>query len=196
MSMQRDLELLYEIGCLRFIQRSWHQFLNSHSANLADHHFRVVWIALLIAKHEGAGDHEKIMKMALVHDLGESRTGDLHYVSRQYSERNEDLAIDDIFHDTAIGEEIAAIWHEYEKKECIEAKIVKDADNLDVDLELQEMEAVGSTLKKSFEPTRKAVLDRLYTETAKKLWHEIQGSNPHDWHLHARNRLNSGDWKK
>ena len=194
MSSKRDLEFLYEIGCLRFIPRSWKHFYNADFQNLAEHHVRVVWLALMIAAREGKGNHEKIMKMALIHDVAESRTNDLDYVSRQYATRDEDKALKDIIAETSIENDFTTIWKEYEKRNSIESKIVKDADTLDVDLELQEQEAQGNKLKHLWD--RKVVRDTLYTKAAKEMWDEIQVSNPHDWHLYARNRFNIGDWKK
>ena len=194
MSSKRDLEFLYGIGCLRFIMRSWKHFYNPDFQNLAEHHLRVVWLALIIATREGRGNHEKIMKMAILHDVPESRTNDLDYVSRQYSTRDENKAVKDIVADTSLQEEFLSLWKEYEKKDSIEAKIVKDADNLDVDLELSEQEARGNKLKRLWDRTR--VYESLYTESARKIWKEIQESNPHDWHLNARNRYTTGDWKK
>lgn len=195
--MKRDLEFLYEIGTLRFIQRTWQQFLSPQFANLAEHHFRVTWLALDIAKREGVEDTGKIAKMALVHDITESRTGDVHYLSRQYVERNEELGIQDMLAGTALEEEFSQLWQEYEVRETIEAKVVKDADNLDVDMELKEQEAMGNTVGRSFVDTREKVAQtKLYTQTARDIWDVIQDSDPHDWHRLGRNRLNSGDWNQ
>ena len=195
--MKRDMEFLYEVGTLRFINRSWVQFLSPNFANLAEHHFRVMWLALMIAAKEGLQDTEKVVKMALVHDIAESRAGDVHYVSRQYTERNEELGIKDMLADTALEEEFLSLWQEYEDRQSMEAKIVKDADNLDIDFELSEQSAMGNTVGESFHDARKQVSqNKLYTETAQAIWQEIQDSDPHDWHRFGRNRLNSGDWKK
>lgn len=133
--MQRDLEFLYEIGALRLIPRQWERFHLKSVQNLTEHHFRVAWLALLISAREGKGNTEKIMKMAIVHDVSESRTGDVDYIARQYVERNEDKAIVDIFAKTSFGDEFVKLWREYEQRKTIEAKIVKDADYLDIDLE-------------------------------------------------------------
>ena len=195
MSTQRDLELLYEVGCYRFLQRSWRQFLNPDFQNASEHTLRVIWLALILAKYESVTNTDKVLKMALVHDLSESRSGDLHYVSRQYSDRNEDKSIEDILRDTALDGEMVELWKEYEKHECIEAQVVKDADYLDVDLELQEQEARGHKLKDHWKGMRKKVRDNLYTKSAQHIWDAIQTSNPHDWHSNARNRFNDGDWK-
>jgi putative hydrolase of HD superfamily len=92
MNLKRDLEFLYEVGSLRFLQRTWKQFLNPDFGNISEHIFRVTWIALILAKHEKARDHEKIIKMALIHDLPESRTGDVHYVHKLYTNHQEEKA--------------------------------------------------------------------------------------------------------
>lgn len=196
MSMKRDLEFLYEMGSLRYIPRMWRRFSNNDFANLAEHHVRVAWIALMIAAHEKDVDTGKIVKMALVHDIAESRTGDVDDIARQYTERNEELGIRDILQDTALADEFVALWQEAEAKQTKEAQIVKDADNLDVDLELRERGTVGSHIGERLQPNRVVVAEhKLYTATAKKIWKAIQTSDPQDWHRNGRNRLNAGDWK-
>lgn len=195
MGNKRDLELLYEVGCLRFLQRNWRQFLNADFSNETEHTFRVIWTALVLAKHEGVRDLGKVVQMALVHDIGESRSGDVHYVSRQYTERDEKLAVKDVFEGTSLDKEMLAIWKEYEERKTIEAKIVKDADNLDVEFELKEQEAKGEQIGKYWRDARKIVYQNLFTKSAQKMWKEIQSSNPHDWHFFARNRFTAGDWK-
>jgi len=198
MSMERDLEFIYEIGTLRFLQRTWTQLLrNRDMANLAEHSFRVAWTAMTIAKYEDA-DVGKVAKMALVHDISESRTGDAHYVSRLYVKRDEARAIRDLLTDTVLGEELVALWNEYEERQTLEAKCVKDADWLDVDIELQEMYAKGEKIAEAHvwhDSREKGVYPKLHTETGKRLWKAFYESNPHDWHLHAPNRFNQGDWK-
>ena len=181
---------------MRFLQRNWRQFLNADFSNESEHTFRVIWIALILAKHEKAVDEGKIARMALIHDMGESRSGDVHYVSRQYTQRDEGKALEDVLEGTSLSGEMLELWKEYEERKTIEAQIVKDADSLDVDFELREQEVKGETLKKYWQDMRKYVYGHLYTKSAKEMWKEIQTSNPHDWHFHARNRFNEGDWKK
>lgn len=171
--------------------------MNSDFANVSEHIFRVAWIALILAKYENVKNTDKLLKMALVHDITESRTGDVNYVSRQYTERKEYKAISDILKDTSLEKEFIDLWEECEKKETIEAKIIKDADNLDVDFELREQAIRGGVLNKTFEEIREHVGEKkLYTETAKKIYQDLKLSNPHDWHKRGNNRFNSGDWKK
>jgi len=193
-NIKRDLELMYELGCIRFIQRTWRQFLNANYQNLAEHIFRTVWIAIILGKREG-GDIGKIIKMALVHDLEESRTGDVNYLTRQFVNRMSDESIEEVLKGTSL-EEFKELWKEFKDKSSIEAKIVKDADLLDVDLEIQEQSYMGDNVKNKFHPQRPAIYDKLHTKSAKEFWKVIQDSNPHSWHLNASNRFNVGDWKK
>lgn len=196
-SYDRDIEFIYEMGALRHIQRSWHRFLGPNFQNNTEHTFRVAMIALVIAKREKATNLEKIMLMALLHDIPESRTGDVDYISRQYVERNEDKGMVDMVEGTSLAPDMIELWREYERRDCLEAKIVKDADNLDVDFELAEQAASGhAALRQSKAGMRERVAaTKLYTDTAKQMWQELQNSNPHGWHQNSSgNRFNSGDW--
>lgn len=196
-NLSRDIDFLYEIGCLRHIQRTWKQFLNPDFGDLSDHIIRVIWIALTIAKYENVKNTEKIMKMALIHDVSESRSVDSHYVSRQYVDRHEEEAITDTLDGTAVEEEFLALWKEYEERKCIEAQIVKDADLIDVDMELKEQEYRGLKLgEDTFAGRQYVAQEKLYTETAKEMFYAIQESNPNDWHMKGKNRFTTGDWSR
>lgn len=191
----RDLELLFELGTMRHIERSWRQFGGAHLANVAEHSYRVIWIALVLAKAEGA-DIGKVVKMAMIHDLPETRTGDANYVQREYVSSDEKSAMMDILAGTSVAEELRDLWSEYRERQSVEAKIVKDADNLDCDLELQEIRTTGSNLADALAETRQSVFENLHTDSAKRLFLRIQQANSHDWHTRGRNRLNSGDWRR
>ncbi len=185
----RDLELLYEIGSLRHVQRGWRQQLGTDCENDLEHTIRVVWIALILARREGVGNEEKIMKMAMVHDLAETRIQDHSHLQKMYIESDESRAVHDTLAGTGVSD-LETLLMEYERRDSIEAKIVKDADNLDVDLELKELEEKGHKLVSKWQETRRQVRDeKLYTEAAKKMWDEIQTSDPSSWHLTANTWL-------
>lgn len=197
--MDRDLQFLFEIGTLRYIPRQWRRFLHIDGDNLAEHHLRVAWIALMLAKHEKCDNTDKILKMALMHDIAESRTGDVDYLSRQYVVRNEDLGFEDMTADTALMDELRTLYQEYEERKSIESRIVKDADNLCVDMEMREQAAQGLAIMEhpDWRGQRKDLRENhLFTKTAKKMSAAIAKANPHDWHLYTRNRINGGDWAK
>lgn len=194
-----DINFLYEMGNIRLIDRMWRRFHSKDFANVAEHHFRVFWIAMVIAANEDDGtlDKGKIAKICILHDIAESRTGEVDYISRQYVERKEELAINDILDETSVKDEFLALWHEYETRESLESKIVKDADNLDVDFELREQQNNGNLLHDDWKEARQRVADsKLYTETARRIYEQLKGIGPHEWHSNSRrNRHNGGDWK-
>jgi len=194
---KRDLEFLYEIGFLRFVDRSWKQFLGPNVANVNEHILRVVWIALYIARSEKVKSEEKILKLALVHDIGESRTGDTNPVTRQYNSQDDKKAVADITEQTVFESDFLKLYEEYKKRQTIEAKIVKDADNLDVDLEIMEQEASGYKRPKLWNKYRDVAGKHLYTKSARDLYLQIKKSDPHDWHLNAPSRFNDVEkWMK
>lgn len=179
-NLRSDINFLFEIGNLRFIPRMGNRFLRGLDQNLAEHHFRAFWIAMIIAGREG-GDTGKIAKMVLMHDIPESRTGDADYLSRQYVERNEKLALEDMLSGLPMKEEFEAVWQEYEARETLEAKIAKDADNLDVDFDLFEQAAMGNQLRGHFLESRRFVAkEKLYTKTAKEIFAQLENANPHE----------------
>ncbi len=192
--LRRDTELLYELGTLRQVARAWVQFGNDQRlANVAEHSLRVIWLALTLAKHEAA-DTAKVVQLALVHDLAETRTGDVNYVTRMYVDRDETQAMQDAVRDTAIERDVAALWEEYRAQLTLESQIVKDADNLDCDLELMECTSRGLDFETTLRETRKRVRAQLRTETARRMFEQIYETDPHSWHLGAKNRLTAGDW--
>jgi putative hydrolase of HD superfamily len=195
--MKRDVEFLYELGALRYMQRQWVRFHLPNVANNSEHMFRVCWIALTLAERVGKPvDTGKIVKMAIAHDIAESRTGDVDYIARQYVERHEHEALHDMLKDTSLEKEFSKLLAEYEKRESLEAKIVKDADILDVDMELLEQASAGHKLASNWETQRDHVGTKLFTQAAKDLQKELRAANPHDWHIQSpNNRLNGGDWK-
>lgn len=186
--MDRDLQLLFELGTLRFVPRTWNQFHDPKFANVSEHVFRMLWIALVLAKREGA-DSGKVLRMTLVHDITESRTGDVHTLSRYYVQRDEKRALADMLAGTSMAGEAEELMREYRERTTLEAKVVKDADLLDVDLELRELAATGGKYPKKWDEKRRHVADHeLLTDSGRKLWQEIQTADPYDWYADGIDR--------
>ncbi len=183
-SLHRNVELLYEIGTLRHITRGWKQHIGTNCANTMEHTLRVMWIALILARMEGTKcDEAKIMQMALTHDLADIRTVDLSYVQKMYMQDNDDPAITDTLKGTALAD-LFGVFKEYKSRKSRESQIVKDADNLDVDLEMRELEEQGHQLPRKWHPQRKSIVfKKLYTKSARKLWKQIYTTDVSSWHL-------------
>ncbi len=187
---KRDLEFLFEIASLRNVPRGWRQHLGMDCASVLEHTLRVIWLALIIARREKVKNEEKIIKMALIHDITEVRTSDLSYIQKVYVKTDDDSAAKDMFLKTSLNDFYGSIFREYEERKSAEAKIVKDADNLDIDLEIKEFEERGSKLPKKWAEFRKKVRDeKLYTKSAKVIWDEIQKADVSSWHLAANKWL-------
>lgn len=127
--------------------------------------------------------------MAMIHDVGESRTGDTNPVSREYNRQDEDRAIQDIFKGTFWEKEAIALYREYKERKTMEAKIVKDADNLEVDLETIEQDYKGYHKPAFWDKMRNIKGSHLYTKTARTLYKKIKSADPHDWHVNSPNRF-------
>lgn len=180
---KRDIDFLFEIGSLRNIPRAWQQVLTGRVQNVAEHMFRMTMVAWVIAIREKA-DVNKVIKMCLIHDVAESRTGDIAFMHRGYVTRHEELAERDIFQNTSLEKEAEVLFKEYNDRKSLEAKIVKDADNIDVDLELKELARIGDSAAVSYQkghrPTIRA--KKFYTKTAKKMYDEIKKTDINTWH--------------
>ena len=190
-----DIDFLYELGTLRHTNRSWVQFGGLPFANVAEHTFRTAMIAMLIALREGA-KVERVVQMALVHDLHESRVGDANYVQKMYRSDDVESAWLEMGCKTSGASHLRGLHEEMSAGKTLEAKIVKDADKLDCDFELREMRDAGARIAEALEPTRAVVGQTLHTETARQIYMSLKSRGSHEWHLNARNRLNSGDWLK
>ncbi|OGH87433.1 MAG: hypothetical protein A3J93_02780 [Candidatus Magasanikbacteria bacterium RIFOXYC2_FULL_42_28] len=189
---KRDLDFLFEIASLRNVPRGWRQHLGMDCASVLEHIVRTAFLALIIARREGA-DENKVMKMAMFHDLPEARVSDLSYVQKVYASADEERATADMLKDTSL-EDFTDLFAEEQARETLEAKIVKDADNLDIDLELRELASLGSPLPGKWKHIRTAVRNKkLFTKTARQIWDEIQKSDVHDWHLSMNKYLTGKD---
>ena len=188
MANERDLDFLYEVGCLRHMDRVWVQFQRPNVANVAEHILRVAWIAQVLAMREGA-DAGKAVRMAMVHDLGKSRAGDGHWINREYMKRDETKSVAATATNTSVEADTNELWTEFEEAKTLEARIVKDADNLDTDLELRERRDEWHFGQDMVKVRRKVFDHKLYTRSAKELWQEIQDSDPHRWYVDEYNRL-------
>ena len=179
---KRDIQLLFEISSLNNMARGWTQHTGMPTASVPEHTYRMMWIALLLAKSEGA-DEGKTLRMAFVHDVAETRVSDLSYVQKVYVHADEEQAAKEMFAGTSFGD-YRSLLDEYERRECAEAKIIKDADNLDITLEMKELASRGSEVAKRWiKEMRPMVKERLYTNSARELWDALLASDPDDRHI-------------
>ena len=176
--MKRTVEFLFEAGMLKKTPRTGFQFLGSGAESVADHSFRMTLLGYVLATMENGADIDKTVRMCLFHDLPEARTGDHNYVNKKYVAVNEEKAILDQTRDLPFGKDIVNLTHEFNAANTLEARIAKDADQLDLILELKVQLDSGNPNAKEW---LVYALKRLCTDSGKALGREIMASKSDAW---------------
>jgi putative hydrolase of HD superfamily len=123
-------------------------------------------------------DELKVLRMCLVHDLPEARTGDMNYVNKKYVQVDEKKALRELADTLFFGEEIVSIMSEFNERKTKEALVVRDADQLSLILQLKEYGDLGNKYSKDWIDF---AIKRLCTDTAKKLAKTIIRTDSSEW---------------
>lgn len=142
--MKRIAKLLFEAGMLKKTPRTGFRFLGTGQESVADHSYRVILIGYVLARLTPGVDRSRVMDMCLFHDLVEARTGDLNYVYKDYATVDSAKAVAALAKDLDFGEDIAGLIAEFKAGQTEEAKLARDADQLDLILELKEQLDLGN----------------------------------------------------
>ncbi len=176
--MKSIVHFFFELGMLKKTPRSGFQFLGSGRESVADHVFRVATIGFTMARLDTEADAFTVMRMCLFHDLPESRTGDLNYVNKYYVDSKEDQAIKDLAQTLPFGEELQELIEEFKRGESREAQLARDADQLDLILELKENQDLGNRYAEDW---IHFAVKRLKTDLGKQLAAEILETDSTAW---------------
>ena len=176
--MKKIADFLFEGKILKELPRAGYHFLGSGKENVAEHSFMTALIAFTISRLEPDIDKEKIITMALLHDLGEARTGDLNYVQQKYVDVKEKKVVSDLTSGLTFGEDIAKLLEEFNKCKTKEAKLANDADQISFILELKQLQDTGA---KSPERWIEIVKQRLQTKTGKMIAESILTTDWDHW---------------
>jgi putative hydrolase of HD superfamily len=176
--MQDITNFLFEVGMLNKTPRTGFQFLGSGSESVAEHILRTIFIGYALSKMEPDVDEYKVLKICLVHDLPEARTGDLNYMYKKYVTVDERKAVDELTETLFFGEDIKAAISEFNERTTRESLIAHDADQLSLILQLKECGDLGN---KYSEEWIKYASMRLYTQNAKKLAGSILKTDSAEW---------------
>lgn len=144
------LNLISEIGLLKKIQRTgWVVQGVKDVESVAEHSWRVAMLALFFAKDLGI-DELKLVKMSLIHDLGEVIIGDIKWeqgkkviASQEIKHQDEEKAIKKLFKDNPSFNEYIKLWKEFNDQKTEEAKIVKEFDKLEMVFQAYEYQKEG-----------------------------------------------------
>jgi putative hydrolase of HD superfamily len=157
--MRNIANFLFEAGMLKRTPRSGFQFLGSGAESVAEHIFRTSYIGYALGKLAKEVDVDRLVKLCLFHDLPEARTGDLNYVNKKYVEANETKTL-------PFGGEIRELILEFNEGRTEEARLARDADQLEMILALKEYKDLGN---KYADEWLEFSLKRLQADAAREL---------------------------
>lgn len=164
--MKRIAELMLEACFLKHVPRTGYQYLGNGRESVAEHVYSTTFIAFILSQMVPDVDAARLITMCLVHDLPETRIGDLNYVQKQYVQADEAKALADTLEDIPFGAKIEALLEEFNAGQTLEAKLAYDADQLSLIVDLKSLKDVGYQTPDSWLPN---VEQRLKTDIAKTL---------------------------
>lgn len=161
------IELYFKINHLKQLYRTgWLKWgvPKDYAESVGDHTFGTAILSFLLAKiYRPELDVEKVIKLALVHDLGEVYAGDLtkHDGIPLEKKRNMELdAFKRIFSEIPEGKEFIDLWEEFEYAKSEEAMFVNQIDRLEMGLQALVYEKQGyKNLEELFESTAESLKD-------------------------------------
>ena len=114
--------------------------------SVADHTFSMAVIGMIIADLENLNS-EKILKMILLHDLAESKIGDIvpDKMSLEEKQKLENSAFDEIIKTLpeSLTSNYVEIWNEYQENNSDESEVVHQIDKLEMALQAKIYQSQG-----------------------------------------------------
>ncbi|NIV29285.1 MAG: HD domain-containing protein [Anaerolineae bacterium] len=154
------LGLFLETASLKRVPRAgWLQRGVPQVESVAEHSFGVAFVAFALAdlinsesdrdSDQALLDSEKVLAMALLHDLAEVRLTDLPVSAVKLfpgaaKSRAEASALGDLLEPLPAAGRWAALWQEFEDRSSPEGQLVRDADKLEMMVQCLRYEQAGS----------------------------------------------------
>ncbi len=160
------LDFALIVGKLKKLKRTgWVNYDVPNPESVADHTLRLAMLAMVLAPKVGANT-DKAIKMALIHDLAESTTGDIviqrgaeSLNSQIDKERAERSALTDIL-SLVDADQYNELFDEYLANQTIEARLIHQLDKLEMAIQAYEYEKEhGVDLGEFFESAHSIVRD-------------------------------------
>jgi putative hydrolase of HD superfamily len=149
------VKFLKAVGKLKRVKRTgWVIRGVKDPESVAEHSYRTAVTAMVVCDIEGL-DSGKAVKMALLHDLQESIVGDMTRESPNFSDKRklEEEAMVEILGGlpNKLAGEYMDLWREYLEGITPEARVVKNADKLEMLLQAKEYEEQGYDVRDFWE---------------------------------------------
>ena len=178
--MSNIADLLFQANLLKEIPRSGFQFLGAGNESVAEHSYSSAFIAFVLANIVPDIDGPRLISMCLVHDLSESRIGDLNTVHKEYVRADADKALRDTVEGLPFGAVLEDLISEFEANQTPEAKLARDADQLALIIDLKTLVDIGYKPPEKWLPP---IIGRLQTDAARLLAADILKTPYDNWWL-------------
>lgn len=152
MKIDKYLETIHTINKLKDTTRHCYTPGGRHES-VAEHSWRMTMMAFFIRDEFPEADMEKVLKMCLIHDLGEVFTGDIpSFDKTNANEDTEKKLLTDWVNSLPepYKSEMSALYEEMEALETKEARIYKVMDNLEAVISHNESD-LATWIPKEFE---------------------------------------------
>jgi putative hydrolase of HD superfamily len=152
MDHDRLVDLLLEMGTMKRVPRAgWAMRGVPRVESVAEHSYGVAFVALALVEvlEDGDLDLEKVLIMALLHDLAEVRLTDLplsavRLIPNEVKGQAEASAISSLLAPMPGAGHLVALWQEFEDQTSPEGRLVRDADKLEMMVQCLRYEQAGS----------------------------------------------------
>jgi 5'-deoxynucleotidase YfbR-like HD superfamily hydrolase len=138
--------LFHRVGRLkRLIRSGWLRDNIPEPESVADHSFRTVFMAMMLGDTLDV-DSEKLIRMAVLHDLAEVMAGDItphDGISREEKRIMEEEGLRKLLVDIPDANSYIELWLEYEAQESKEAKILREIDKLEMAIQAVEYQKMS-----------------------------------------------------
>ena len=183
MTPREFLEILRVAERLKDTTRHCYTSDGRHES-VAEHSWRMTLMAYLVADKFPEADMNKVIKMCLIHDLGECFTGDIPAFDKTAADEAKEEALLSAWVDSLpepMCSQWKALYAEMDARQTLEAKIFKAMDSLEAVIQHNESDISTWTEmeyelnqhcgydKVAFSPWLTAVRDEMRIDTLKKI---------------------------
>ena len=152
--------------------------------SVAEHSWRLAVMAYFVRDEFPEADMNKVIKMCLIHDLGECFTGDIPTFDKTKADEEQEKSLLQEWVDTLpapFREEMTALYQEMEARQTVEAKIYKALDNMEAVIQHNEadiktwadheyeLNLTYGVDKASFSPYLRELREAMKQETLEKM---------------------------
>lgn len=145
--------------------------------SVADHSWRAALMAYFMADEFPGADMNRVIKMCLIHDLGEAFTGDIPVFMKSKEDEIKEESLLDAWVDSLpepLSGEMRDLYREMDARETPEARIYKAIDSLEAVIQHNESD-ISSWTPQEYDLNRTYAYDRVaFSEYLKRLRAEIR----------------------